>query len=419
MKIVRDRSLAVAKSASGLLLIVALTTIFILPPFYAVVAETERFVEVIHDERLTHILTEAIATGLVMLGSVWIEGRLDRKLATVLSRVLIVQGALAFWILVSRSFYSNKVMLTAAVTSAVLGILIMLVRHVSRSPKIAVLGPPHPLADQLPGDVNRIVEPRSDLAGFDVLLTTNVVDLSPEWAGPLAKAMLRGTRVRHLAEYVEESQGLVSIEHFDVEDLPPTGLTSYRFRKRLMDLGLVAIAAPVALPILGLGMLSVLISMGRPVFFNQTRIGLGGNPFLMYKLRTMRPATADERGRATETGDVRITPVGKFLRRFRIDELPQLLNVLKGGMSVIGPRPEWDLLSQRYSEELSSYAYRSIVCPGITGWAQVRSGYATSAEEVRVKLTHDLFYIKNFSFALDMQILARTVWTLVAGGGAK
>lgn len=415
----RDRPPSVPQSTSNLVLAVLVVSVAVLPLFYAVVAEGWRFADVIYDERLTHILIESFATGLVLLGAIRIRGRLDRKLATVLSRVLVIQGTLAFWILVTRSFHSNKVMLTAAITSAVLGVLVMLARHVSRPPKIAVLGPAHPLSDQLRGDVERIVHPRSDLSGFDVLLTTNVVDLSPEWAGPLAKAMLRGTQVRHLAEYVEESQGLVSLEHFDVEDLPASGLTSYRFRKRVMDVTLVALAAPVALPIVGLAMLGIWATMGRPVFFNQTRIGLGGRHFRMYKLRTMRPAAAGATERGTEAGDSRITPVGNVLRRFRIDELPQLLNVLKGEMSIIGPRPEWDVLSNQYCAEIPAYTYRSIVRPGITGWAQVRSGYATSPEEIRAKLTHDLFYIKNFSFALDVQILARTVWTLMHGGGVR
>lgn len=419
MQSARQRPLSVAGSAPGLWLGIILVMLLILPLFYAVVAEGRSFVRAFDEPRLTHILIETFATGLVMLGSVRIQGRLDRKIALVLSRVIIVQGTLAFWILVTRSFHSNKVMLTAALTSAVLGILVMLARHVSRPPRIAVLGPAHPLADQLRGSVERILEPRPDLSRFDVLLTTNVVDLSPEWAGPLAKAMLRGAKVRHLAEYVEESQGVVSIEHFDIEDLPAAGLTSYRFRKRLMDLSLVVLSAPIALPVLALGMLSILLTMGRPIFFNQTRIGLGGKPFRMYKLRTMRNAAPDDRERVTETGDARITPVGKVLRRFRIDELPQLVNVLKGEMSIIGPRPEWDVLSRQYSEEISAYPYRSVVRPGITGWAQVRSGYAASPEEIRAKLTHDLFYIKNFSFALDVQILARTVWTLAQGGGAR
>lgn len=115
----------------------------------------------------------------------------------------------------------------------------------------------------------------------------------------------------------------------------------------------------------------------------------------------------------------RITRLGHFLRRYRIDELPQLWNVALGDMSIVGPRPEWHVLSTQYESEFQAFQYRHLVRPGITGWAQVRGGYASDLAETRVKVGYDLFYIKNFSFALDLQILVRTVWTLVSGSGAR
>jgi lipopolysaccharide/colanic/teichoic acid biosynthesis glycosyltransferase len=139
----------------------------------------------------------------------------------------------------------------------------------------------------------------------------------------------------------------------------------------------------------------------------------------MYKLRTMQLAAPDGIEIATQNGDGRVTPIGRWLRRFRIDELPQLWNVLKGDMSLIGPRPEQPALTQSYCEDLPSFAYRSLVRPGITGWAQVRAGYAADLEETRIKLGYDLFYLKNFSFSLDMQIIFRTVGTLIFGNGVR
>jgi lipopolysaccharide/colanic/teichoic acid biosynthesis glycosyltransferase len=115
----------------------------------------------------------------------------------------------------------------------------------------------------------------------------------------------------------------------------------------------------------------------------------------------------------------RVTPVGRFLRKSRIDELPQLWNVIKGDMSIIGPRPEWTELGRGYEEQMPAYAYRHLVRPGITGWAQVRAGYAADLSETRVKVGYDLYYIKNFSLSLDVQILTRTVWTLLSGSGAR
>jgi lipopolysaccharide/colanic/teichoic acid biosynthesis glycosyltransferase len=114
-----------------------------------------------------------------------------------------------------------------------------------------------------------------------------------------------------------------------------------------------------------------------------------------------------------------VTPLGRILRRFRIDELPQLANVLRGEMSVIGPRPEWEPLAEAFERQEPKYAVRRLVRPGITGWAQVRAGPAADLAETRVKLAYDLFYLKNMSFALDLQILWRTGWTLLVGGGAR
>jgi lipopolysaccharide/colanic/teichoic acid biosynthesis glycosyltransferase len=230
--------------------------------------------------------------------------------------------------------------------------------------------------------------------------------------------MLSGKPVRHVAEYAEEVAGLVSIDHFDLDHLPPTGLTSYRTRKRLIDVVLAVLSLPVALPALAIGATIVALTMGRPIIFKQTRTGLGGRPFEIYKLRTMTYAS-EVLGSATTAGDMRITRSGRWLRRYRIDELPQIFNVLKGDMSIIGPRPEWTILSERYAREVPAYEYRHLVRPGITGWAQVKGGYASDLEETRRKVGYDLFYIKNLSFALDMQILFRTVLTVLNGFGVR
>jgi lipopolysaccharide/colanic/teichoic acid biosynthesis glycosyltransferase len=211
---------------------------------------------------------------------------------------------------------------------------------------------------------------------------------------------------------------LVSVDHFDLDQLPPTGLAAYRTGKRLIDIGIAVLSLPVALPTIAIGTAVVAVTMGRPVIFKQTRTGLGGKSFQIYKLRTMTNSS-EALGSATTAGDMRITPSGQWLRRYRIDELPQIFNVLRGDMSIIGPRPEWTILSERYARELPAYEYRHLVRPGITGWAQVRGGYASDLEETRRKVGYDLFYIKNLSFGLDMQILVRTVGTVLSGFGVR
>lgn len=408
-------------AASSSLVFVAVIVVIstcVLPLLYAVAAEGPNFAAVLTDERALHVMLNSAATGLVMLWSLRLTGRLDRQLAAVLNHVLLVHGVLAFEILVTRQFHSNKVLFTAAVVSTFLGSLVMLVSHLRRRPKIALLGRWHLLASELAIPVEHVDDPATPLSNFDLLLSTDVLSLSPEWSTPVAQAMLRGQQVRHLAEFVEECRGVVSIEHFDPEQISASRLNRYRFLKRLVDIGLVVVSAPLALPLFAIGALAVWGTMGMPVIFVQERVGLGGRPFSMYKLRTMRPTQGNDVS-ATSKGDLRITSAGRILRRFRIDELPQLWNVLKGDMSVIGPRPEQPSLASEYAANLPSFVYRDLVRPGITGWAQVRVGYASNLEETRVKLTYDLFYVKNFSFALDVQILFRTVWTLIGGGGVR
>ena len=144
----------------------------------------------------------------------------------------------------------------------------------------------------------------------------------------------------------------------------------------------------------------------------------------MYKFRSMTNATPtailDQRESSiTKTDDDRITRVGRIIRRIRLDELPQLLNVLKGEMSLIGPRPEANALAEWYDKSLGFYTYRNIVKPGLTGWAQINQGHVATLEEVNTKLQYDFYYIKYFSFWLDFLIFMRTIHTVVTGFGSK
>jgi lipopolysaccharide/colanic/teichoic acid biosynthesis glycosyltransferase len=153
------------------------------------------------------------------------------------------------------------------------------------------------------------------------------------------------------------------------------------------------------------------------VLFTQERVGLWGRAFRVYKFRTMRVAPQEGAYAGEEEG--RITPLGRFLRRYRLDELPQLLNVLKGEMGLVGPRPEQRVLAEAYAREIPLYALRHTVRPGLTGWAQVHQGYAEGKEETLVKLSYDLYYIKHLSFFLDLRILLRTLWVVLTGFRAK
>jgi len=217
----------------------------------------------------------------------------------------------------------------------------------------------------------------------------------------------------------------VQIEHLS-ENSFGSLLPNMAFRKikRLIDIACSLLVLPLLLVPLVLVALAIRLDTPGPIFFRQKRMGYRGRHFDVLKFRTMRHRPAgdagDARGQAmTREDDDRITRVGRFLRRTRIDELPQFLNVLRGHMSVIGPRPEAIPLSEWYESELPFYAYRHIVRPGITGWAQVNQGHVAELEDARLKLHYDFYYIKHFSAWLDALIALRTIGIVFSGFGSK
>jgi len=162
------------------------------------------------------------------------------------------------------------------------------------------------------------------------------------------------------------------------------------------------------------------------VLFRQRRLGHAGRVFMAYKFRTMAMIDIegdDEHGvrkaLATDDGDPRVTRVGAVLRRYRIDELPQIFNILKGQMSWIGPRPEPEVLTHWFIAEIPFYRYRHVVKPGISGWAQVNQGYVSGLDGINLKLQYDFYYIKYFSPWLDLLIFLRTIKTMLTGWGAR
>jgi lipopolysaccharide/colanic/teichoic acid biosynthesis glycosyltransferase len=197
------------------------------------------------------------------------------------------------------------------------------------------------------------------------------------------------------------------------------GRSSYAAWKRLLDIGVVVLASPFLLVLAGAVCLIVLFSSGWPVLFAQERMGEGGVPFRMYKFRSMR-TDAEHAGPAFAShGDPRVTPVGRLLRKFRLDELPQFWNVLKGEMSIIGPRPEQAGFSTMFEASLPHYGLRHVVRPGITGWAQVMQGYTTDETETTEKLRYDLYYVRHCSFLLDLEIVVRTTGIVFTGFGSR
>ena len=258
----------------------------------------------------------------------------------------------------------------------------------------------------------------------DAVVADLRADIPDQWERFLADRALEGTLIMHVKQMQESLTGRVAIEHLSENNFGSLipGIV-YAKAKRAGDFAAALLLLPLLLPFLLLVALAIRIDSPGPVLFRQQRMGYRGNPFRMFKFRSMTHqamVAEDPRSAAmTQDDDHRVTRIGRYLRRYRIDELPQIVNIIKGEMSWIGPRPEAVPLSLWYESELPFYRYRHIVRPGITGWAQVKQGHVADVDDVLWKLHYDFYYIKNFSFWLDLLIVAGTVRTIFNGFGAR
>lgn len=244
-------------------------------------------------------------------------------------------------------------------------------------------------------------------------------DLPAEWEAFLAECALQQVPVYHLSAASEALTGRVKVDHLTEGELG--GLLpsqAYLQIKRGLDSLLILGAAPLLLPLALLLALLIKLDSPGPVIYRQQRLGYRGRKFWVYKFRSMVDGAQDF-APTTAPADPRITRVGRWMRRARLDELPQMLNVLKGEMSLIGPRPESHTLAARYTQAVPFFAYRHIVRPGISGWAQVNQGYTSQVEDMKEKLQYDFYYIKHFSIWLDALILLKTLRTILTGFGAR
>ncbi len=246
-------------------------------------------------------------------------------------------------------------------------------------------------------------------------------DLTPEWQKFLADATLNNIPVYHIRQIEESLTGRVKIRHMyenDLGSLLPS--PAYMAVKRIMDNILIIISLPITLPLMLITAIAIKIeSPYSSIFFTQKRIGQHGKEFTIYKFRSMIAEAEREGAKFAQIGDERITKIGHFLRRTRLDELPQFYNILRGEMSLIGPRPEQKVFVEQFEHSIPFYNYRHIVKPGLSGWAQVTQGYTANTDETQVKIEHDFYYIKNFSFLMDMVVLLKTVNIIIKGTGAR
>ncbi len=230
--------------------------------------------------------------------------------------------------------------------------------------------------------------------------------------------------IKPMAMLYEELLGQVPVAHLGNKWLPAPFWsrsllpTFYRTFKRLIDIMAALIGLVCALPLFPIVALAIYLDCPGPIFYLQERLGSSGKPFRVIKFRSMVP-NAERNGQAiwATRNDQRITRMGTFMRRTRIDELPQLLNVLKGEMSFVGPRPERAQFVDMLHEQIPFYRARLSVKPGLTGWAQINYGYGSTVEDAQMKLQYDLYYIKHRSLTLDVLIIFRTIMVVLAFRG--
>lgn len=350
----------------------------------------------------------------------------SRRLSYLFPAFALPYAGATFLLLWLRPPYSVPMLVTGA--GAALGLAWLFSfygRNATASPLLIVPSDKtYEMLTELPGLNYRLCSASDELDQSSSAVVADLRhDLTPEWERGLARSALNGSTIYNVKQVWESLTGRVRIDHLSENSfgtLKPNTLyfTCKSAADRLVGAAGLVFVAPVIL----IAAIVIKLSTPGPAFFLQERIGFRGKPFTIVKLRTMVADANTDGSREsamTKVADPRITAVGKFMRQSRIDELPQLWNVLKGELSIIGPRPEAAALSHWYDEQLDFYAYRHVVKPGVTGWAQINQGHVASDEAVFRKLQYDFYYIKNFSLWLDILIAIKTVYVVLFRRGAK
>lgn len=254
-----------------------------------------------------------------------------------------------------------------------------------------------------------------DRMGISEIILTDPSGLSNEALTGLMNCFEKGVEILSLEQAFEKTMSKIPVEHLGEGWLPTTFWAHaqvplfYRFFKRILDVCGSGILLIGTIPLMAAVTVLIRLTSIGPAIYRQDRVGLHGQKFVIRKFRTMADLPNDEGQKWAEKNDQRITSVGKILRKLRIDELPQLFNVIAGQMSLVGPRPEQPDIAAELEKEIPFFRARGKVLPGITGWAQVMYRYGNSVDDSRIKLEYDLYYIKNRSILLDLIILLKTV----------
>ncbi len=297
--------------------------------------------------------------------------------------------------------------------------------------RIAVITAEKQLAEDLiaspHADVVWVLDPKFDgpleLPDRNVTMAIDLrALLSERMAQYVSSCDVAGIHIAAFTSIYEEHTGRVPLVHLAEGweiSAPLLVVAPWLPGKRVFDFVLTAVAAPIWLAIGGLVALYIKVATHGPALFRQRRVGHEGEPFTMYKFRTMDVDAEKDGPKFAEKDDGRLIRGGKFLRRSRLDEIPQLWNVLKGEMSLVGPRAEQVPFAREFRRKIPFYDHRHLVRPGITGWAQVNYRYADDQADTIEKLTYDLYYIKHMSPIMDLSVLWKSTWTVLTGAGAR
>lgn len=408
----RNRVLQDAWSVAPLVLLNAVLVVVI---YLAVIARGSR-----PDWVSFGIVASCLAALPVIIAFVLVSLRDHEQPVTVATFVTAVTTAVLIAILSAlRIFMSYSGVLFCAIPTVFVMIVVMMRLKQAQTERVAILDFPGAAeaVGRIGGDLPIIRGADADLGAFDRFLIDVGTHYSDKWSRFLLRSYMRGVLVTPWIQFLELRRGRVDIHSFDLSDivLRPSQILYSRV-KRVLDIFGVLVALVPGLIVGSLTYLYILIRAGQPVLFRQERRGYGGKTFTIVKFRTMQHSTAKH---SALDNDSRIVPGLKLIRKLRFDEIPQMINIWRGEMSWIGPRPATVDVAEATEAVEPKFASRLLVKPGLTGWAQVNLGYASTVHEEVEKLGYDLYYVKNMSFDLDLVIMAKTVRILLFRTGAK
>ncbi len=338
------------------------------------------------------------------------------------SILLLSYMAIILVISATRVYYSRSYLLTSFLLS-LLGLLtIGYIEHKHKKLRFVLLSD---LSGNEAEDLGRLnieflkaIKPSEN--HYDGIVVNDIKNLSPEIARFIVTETLKGTPVYTFAELYASFLGRVPLEYIDPDLLGTRASSSiYKGVKRIVEL-LIATIFFVPAAVIGLIIaISIKVDSKGPVFFIQERVGQNGRPFKLIKFRTMHNNSELDGPQFAKENDSRVTKVGKVLRKTRFDELPQIINVIRGDMSFVGPRPEQIPFARQFEEKIPYYSLRYSLKPGLTGWAQINRGYTSGLDDTKEKLEYDLFYLRYESPWLDLLILFKTMKIVLTGFGAR